>query len=65
MFGMTGFASGGNVPVTATMFLELVPTTGYFLLTILSAWWSVGAVLSAVSNVTIACDHLWMAANEI
>jgi MFS family permease len=65
MFGMTGFASGGNVPVTATMFLELVPTTGYFLLTILSAWWSVGAVLSAVSNVTIACDHLWMVANEM
>jgi MFS family permease len=49
MFGIVGFACGGNVPVTATMFLELVPTSGYFLLTILSAWWSVGAVLSAVS----------------
>jgi MFS family permease len=58
MFGVIGFACGGNVPITATMFLELVPTKGYFLLTILSAWWSVGALLSAVRIPTCLREKL-------
>lgn len=49
LFGVVGFASGGNVPVASTVFLEFVPKAGYYLLTILSAWWAVGAIVDAVS----------------
>lgn len=49
MFAMIGFASGGNVPVASTVYLEFVLSSGYYLLTILSAWWAIGAVVDAVS----------------
>jgi MFS family permease len=56
MFAMVGFASGGNVPVASTVYLEFVPSSGYYLLTILSAWWAVGAVIDAVSQ---SCLNSW------
>jgi MFS family permease len=48
MFSMVGFASGGNVPVASVVYLEFVPASGYYLLTMLSAWWAVGAVIDAL-----------------
>ncbi|KAF7555382.1 hypothetical protein G7Z17_g2215 [Cylindrodendrum hubeiense] len=48
LFGVVGFASGGNVPVAATVYLEFVPAKGYYLLTMLSAWWAVGAVVDSL-----------------
>lgn len=52
LFSMVGFASGGNVPVASVVYLEFVPASGYYLLTMLSAWWAVGAVIDAVSSPT-------------
>lgn len=54
MFGVIGFASGGNVPVSSVVYLEFVPASGHYLLTILSAWWAVGAVVDAVSPQSMA-----------
>lgn len=31
VFAMVGFASGGNVPVASTVYLEFVPSPGYTL----------------------------------
>jgi MFS family permease len=50
MMALVGFGSGGNVPVAATVYLEFVPSSGFYLLTILSAWWAVGAVIDAVRS---------------
>jgi MFS family permease len=50
MIALVGFGSGGNVPVAATVYLEFVPSSGFYLLTILSAWWAVGAVIDAVRS---------------
>jgi MFS family permease len=57
MFAMVGFASGGNVPVASTVYLEFVPRSGYYLLTILSAWWAIGAVINAVGPVFFRLFH--------
>lgn len=54
LFGMVAFASGGNVSVGATDYHEFVPTSGHGLLIMLSAWWAIGAVVDAVSNLILA-----------
>jgi MFS family permease len=59
MMAMGGFGSGGNVPVAVTVYLEFVPSSGFYYLTILSAWWAVGAVIDAVSYIycfTMVCQ---------
>ncbi|KAL1902935.1 hypothetical protein Sste5346_000847 [Sporothrix stenoceras] len=48
MFAMVGFASGGNVPVASVVYLEFVPTSGHYLLTMLSAFWALGALADAL-----------------
>jgi MFS family permease len=50
MIALVSFSSRGNVPVAATLYLEFVPSSGFYLLTILSAWWAVGAVIDAVRS---------------
>jgi MFS family permease len=54
LFGVVGFGSGGNVPIAATVYLEFVPTSAYYLLTMLSAWWALGALIDAVSPFTLS-----------
>ncbi|KAI0089234.1 major facilitator superfamily domain-containing protein [Irpex rosettiformis] len=43
-----GFGVGGNLPVDGALFLENIPQSHQWLLTFLSAWWSIGQVISSV-----------------
>ncbi|KAE8381799.1 hypothetical protein BDV26DRAFT_289001 [Aspergillus bertholletiae] len=42
LWAVIGTAAGGNVPVGSMMFLEFVPRSHQYLLTALTAWWSLG-----------------------
>ncbi len=55
-----GLATGGNQPVDSAIFLEFIPATHQYLLTMQSAFWSVGqavAVLIAWSVCTIILSN--------
>lgn len=43
-----GLGTGGNQPVDSAIFLEFVPATHQFLLTMQSAFWSVGQAVAAL-----------------
>ncbi|KAI5123860.1 hypothetical protein M0805_005677 [Coniferiporia weirii] len=43
-----GFGVGGNLPVDGALFLEHIPQSHQWLLTFLSAWWSVGQVVASL-----------------
>lgn len=42
------FGVGGNLPVDLAIFLEALPTTKKWLLTVMSVWWSLGQVVAAL-----------------
>ncbi|KAI0089233.1 major facilitator superfamily domain-containing protein [Irpex rosettiformis] len=42
------FGVGGNLPVDGALFLENIPQSHQWLLTFLSAWWSVGQVIGSL-----------------
>ncbi|KAI0357555.1 MFS general substrate transporter [Trametes cingulata] len=39
---------GGNLPVDSAVFLEFVPASHQYLLTILSVWWSIGQLVASL-----------------
>jgi MFS family permease len=43
-----GLGTGGNQPVDSAIFLEFIPATHQYLLTMQSAFWSVGQAVSAL-----------------
>lgn len=43
-----GFGVGGNLPVDGALFLEFVPGSHQWLLTLLSAWWSFGQLVASL-----------------
>ncbi|KAI0787248.1 MFS general substrate transporter [Irpex lacteus] len=43
-----GFGVGGNLPVDGALFLENIPQSHQWLLTFLSAWWSIGQVVGSL-----------------
>lgn len=43
-----GFGVGGNLPVDGTMYLEFLPGTHQWLLTLLSLWWAVGQLVASL-----------------
>jgi MFS family permease len=43
-----GVGSGGNQPVDSAIFLEFIPATHQYLLTMQSAFWSIGQALAAL-----------------
>ncbi|KAE9400108.1 MFS general substrate transporter [Gymnopus androsaceus JB14] len=43
-----GFGVGGNLPVDGAIFLEFVPQSHQWLLTLLSAWWSLGQLFASL-----------------
>ena len=49
-FALMGFGVGGNLPVDGALFLEFLPTANTRLLTLLSAWWPAGQLLSSFST---------------
>ncbi|KAG9124963.1 hypothetical protein FRC07_009555, partial [Ceratobasidium sp. 392] len=43
-----GFGVGGNLPVDGALFLEFIPGSHQWLLTLLSAWWSFGQLVASL-----------------
>ncbi|KAG2055936.1 hypothetical protein BDR06DRAFT_301564 [Suillus hirtellus] len=39
---------GGNLPVDSAVFLEFVPASHQYLLTVLSIWWAIGQLLGSL-----------------
>lgn len=62
LLAVVGFGVGGNMPVDSAVFLDFVPGTHQYLLTILSIWWSVGQLIASfiawplISNFSCAED---------
>ncbi|KAG8681121.1 hypothetical protein FRC08_015825, partial [Ceratobasidium sp. 394] len=44
-----GFGVGGNLPVDGALFLEFIPGSHQWLLTLLSAWWSFGQLITLLT----------------
>lgn len=45
---LKGFGVGGNLPVDGALFLEFLPGSHQYLLTLLSLWWAVGQVVASL-----------------
>jgi MFS family permease len=60
LFSIIGFASGGNVPVASVVYLEFIPSSGHYLLTMLSAFWAFGSVFDAVSQSCYGCPATYI-----
>ncbi|KAK0477596.1 MFS general substrate transporter [Armillaria novae-zelandiae] len=45
---VVGVGVGGNLPVDSAVFLDLVPGTHQYLLTLINVWWSVGSLLGSL-----------------
>ncbi|KAM5543414.1 hypothetical protein V8D89_002665 [Ganoderma adspersum] len=48
LIGMYAVGSVGNLPVDSAVFLEFVPATHQWLLTVLSIWWAIGQLVGAL-----------------
>ncbi|KAH7925003.1 MFS general substrate transporter [Leucogyrophana mollusca] len=48
LIAVVGVGVGGNMPVDSAVFLDFVPGSHQYLLTILSIWWSLGQLLSSL-----------------
>ncbi|RPD76912.1 MFS general substrate transporter [Lentinus tigrinus ALCF2SS1-7] len=46
LLAVLGLGVGGNLPVDSAVFLDFVPGTHQYLLTILSIWWSIGQLVA-------------------
>jgi MFS family permease len=49
---MVGFGVGGNLPVDGTLFIEFIPGSHQYLLTLLSIWWAIGQVVGSLIAVS-------------
>jgi MFS family permease len=50
LFACMGIGVGGNLPVDGALFLEFLPMADNKLLTLLSAWWPGGQLVSAIGS---------------
>ncbi|KAI1790843.1 MFS general substrate transporter [Ganoderma leucocontextum] len=48
LLAVLGLGVGGNLPIDSAVFLDFVPGSHQYLLTILSIWWSIGQLVSAL-----------------
>ncbi|PIL26123.1 MFS general substrate transporter [Ganoderma sinense ZZ0214-1] len=48
LLAVLGVGVGGNLPIDSAVFLDFVPGTHQYLLTILAIWWSIGQLVSAL-----------------
>ncbi|TBU23728.1 membrane transporter [Dichomitus squalens] len=48
LIGVYAIGCGGNLPVDSAVFLEFVPATHQWLLTVLSIWWAIGQLVGAL-----------------
>ncbi|KAH9891835.1 MFS general substrate transporter [Cubamyces lactineus] len=44
---------GGNLPVDSAVFLEFIPPTHQYLLTVLSVWWAIGQLVGSLVRPTL------------
>lgn len=51
------FGVGGNLPVDSAIFLESLPTNSKWLLTVMSVWWSLGQVITALLSWAIITNY--------
>ncbi|KAI0641052.1 MFS general substrate transporter [Trametes meyenii] len=47
LLAVLGVGVGGNLPVDSAVFLDFVPASHQYLLTVLSIWWSVGQLVAS------------------
>lgn len=52
LFALMGVGVGGNLPVDGALFLEFLPAANNKLLTLLSAWWPLGQLASAIGKLS-------------
>ncbi|KAF8196664.1 MFS general substrate transporter [Mycena galopus ATCC 62051] len=45
LLAVVGVGVGGNLPIDSAVFLDLVPASHQYLLTVMSVWWSLGQLL--------------------
>ncbi|KAL5525253.1 MFS1_2 [Sanghuangporus sanghuang] len=48
LFAVIGVGVGGNMPVDSAVFLEFIPASRQYLLTVLSIWWCIGYLIAAL-----------------
>ncbi|KAL5479006.1 MFS1_2 [Sanghuangporus weigelae] len=48
LFAVIGVGVGGNMPVDSAVFLEFIPGSHQYLLTVLSIWWCIGYLIAAL-----------------
>ena len=53
LLAVLGLGVGGNLPIDSAVFLDFVPGTHQYLLTILSIWWSIGQLVSALVSLIL------------
>jgi MFS family permease len=58
LFACMGIGVGGNLPVDGALFLEFLPMADNKLLTLLSAWWPAGQLVSAIGLSTSCYSRL-------
>ncbi|SGZ52182.1 CIC11C00000002613 [Sungouiella intermedia] len=51
------FGVGGNLPVDSAIFLESLPTNSKWLLTVMSVWWSLGQVVTALISWALITNY--------
>ncbi|KAH7882731.1 MFS general substrate transporter [Phlebopus sp. FC_14] len=51
LLAVVGIGVGGNMPVDPAVFLEFIPGSHQYLLTILSIWWCIGQLVSSLESV--------------
>ncbi|EIW83728.1 MFS general substrate transporter [Coniophora puteana RWD-64-598 SS2] len=55
-----GFGIGGNLPVDGALYLEAIPASHQWTLTLLSVWWAIGQLVSSLISwgfiVNYSCD---------
>lgn len=51
------FGVGGNLPVDSAIFLESLPTKNKWLLTVMSMWWSLGQVVTALLSWALITNY--------
>ncbi|KAI6118431.1 MFS general substrate transporter [Pisolithus sp. B1] len=57
LMSFVGIGVGGNMPVDAAVFLDFVPGSHQYLLTILSIWWCLGQLLASLIAWPLIADY--------
>ncbi|KAG2359333.1 major facilitator superfamily domain-containing protein [Suillus spraguei] len=64
LIAMVGVGVGGNMPVDSAVFLDFVPGSHQYLLTILSIWWCFGQLLSSLVAWPLIANYTCASASD-